>query len=114
MEVKVANKEVNVNVTDKALIKDVLTSARSGATSGGIEKGIKRGINAIKGAQNARPMLDNFVEDLCKEGVTIRVFYKGDRVVTIGSEAHSKFTRFVTGTKGIQIDNSVKLAQMTV
>jgi hypothetical protein len=52
------------------------------------------------------------VEDLCKEGITITVSYKGDRVVTVGSEADSKLTRLVTGTKGIEINSPLKLAEL--
>ena len=52
------------------------------------------------------------VEDLCKEGVTITLSYKGDKVATIGSQADSKLTRFVTGTKGIEINSPGKLAEL--
>lgn len=58
--------------------------------------------------------MDNILEDLCEEGVTVTVSYKGDRAVTIGSEANSKLTRFITGTRGIQIYNNLKLAEMTI
>ena len=54
------------------------------------------------------------VEDLCSEGVTITVSYKGDRVVTVGSEANSKLTRLVTGTKGIEINSPLNLAEMGI
>jgi uncharacterized lipoprotein YehR (DUF1307 family) len=54
------------------------------------------------------------VEDLCSEGITITVSYKGDRVITVGSEANSKLTRVVTGTKGIEINSPLKLAEMGI
>jgi hypothetical protein len=114
MEVKVANKRIDVNVTDKKLLKDVMTSARKGATSGGIGKRVSKGIDNIRAASNARPLVKEIVEDFCKEGITITVSYKGDRAVTVGSEADSKLTRVVTGTKGIQIDSTLKLAEMTL
>ena len=114
MEVKVSDKKLDVNVKDKALIKDVMTSARKSTTSGNLGKRVRKGIGVIRAARDARPVMDNFVEDLCKEGVTITVFYKGDRTITIGSEANSKVTRFVTGTKGVQIDNTLRLAELTL
>ena len=61
-----------------------------------------------------RPLLKDIVEDLCREGVTITVSYKGDKVATIGSEANSKLTRLVTGTKGIEINSPTKLIEMGI
>ena len=57
------------------------------------------------------PLLKDIVEDLCREGVTITVSYKGDNVATIGSEANSKLTRLVTGTK---IYSPTKLIEMGI
>ncbi len=37
---------------------------------------------------------------------------KGDRVATIGSEANSKLTRFVSGTKGIEFNNPRRLIEL--
>lgn len=114
MEINVNSKRIDVNVTDKKLIHDVMTSARKGTTGGGIRKTLKKGVDSIRAAEDARPMVKEIVEDFCKQGVTITVSYKGDRALTIGSEANSKLTRFVTGTKGIQVDSSLKLAEMTL
>ena len=61
-----------------------------------------------------RPLVKDIVEDLCKEGVTITLSYKGDKVATIGSEANSKFTRLVSGTKGIEINNPRKLIELGI
>lgn len=114
MEINVNNKKVDVNVTDKELIHDVISSTREGATSGGIKETLKRGIDNIKAVGDSRPLVKEIVEDLCREGVTITISYKGDRALTIGAEADSKLTRFVTGTKGIQVDSSLKLAEMAL
>jgi hypothetical protein len=114
MEINVANKRIDVNITDKTLLHDVMTSARKGTTGGGIQKKLKKGLNTIRAAEDSRPLVKEIVEDFCKEGVTITVSYKGDRAITIGSDANSKLTRIVTGTKGIQIDSSLKLAEMTL
>ncbi len=113
MEIKVSEKRLDVNVTDKTLIKDVMTSARQGTTSGGLGQSVRRGLGTIRAARKSMPLVDDIVEDLCKEDVTITVSYRGDRAVTIGSDADSKLTRLLTGTKGIQINNALKLAEMT-
>lgn len=114
LEITAANKKIDINATDKKLIKDVISSARQATSKKGVTESIKRSISGIKTAQEMRPLLKEIAEDFCKEGVTITVSYKGDRVMTIGSEADSKLTRLVTGTKGIEINSPIKLAEMGI
>ena len=59
-------------------------------------------------------MVKDIVEDLCREGVTVTISYKGDKVVTIGRDADSKLTRFITGTKGIEVNSPLKLIEMGI
>jgi hypothetical protein len=59
-------------------------------------------------------MIKELVEDLCREGVTLTVSYKGDRVITVGREANAKLTRIVTGTRGVEINSPLKLAEMGI
>lgn len=112
LEITAENKKIDINATDKMLIKDVLSSAREGTGKKGVTESIKRSLSSIKTAQDMRPMIKEIAEDFCREGVTITVSYKGDRVITIGSEADSKLTRLITGTRGIEINSPTKLAQM--
>jgi hypothetical protein len=107
LKIKAEDKKIDVNVTEKKFIKEIISSAREGSS-------IKGSVNQIKVARDMRPLLKEIVEDLCKEGVTITISYKGDRVATIGSEANSKFTRLVTGTRGIEINSPAKLIEMGV
>ena len=107
LEIKAKDKKIDVNATNKKIIKEIISSAREGSS-------IKGSVNQIKVARDMRPLLKEIVEDLCKEGVTITISYKGDRVATIGSEANSKFTRLVTGTRGIEINSPAKLIEMGV
>ena len=113
-EIKAQGKRIDVNATDKEFIKEIISSASEGSNKRGVKEGIKRVINGIKVAINMRPLLKDIVEDLCREGVTITVSYNGDKVATIGSEANSKLTRLVTGTKGIEINSPAKLIEMSV
>ena len=91
-----------MKATDKESIKEIISSASETSNKRGVKEGIKRSVNGIKVARNMRPLLKDIVEDLCREGVTITVSYKGDNLATIGSEAKSKLTRLVTGTKGMR------------
>jgi hypothetical protein len=77
----------------------------------GVTKRIQKGVGQIRAVSNSRPLVKDIVEDLGKV-VTITFSYKGDKVATIGSEANSKLTRFVTGTKCIEINSTVKLLEL--
>ena len=98
-EIKAQGKRIDVNTTDKEFIKEIISSVSEASNKRVVKEGIKRSANGIKVARNMRPLLKDLVEDLCREGVTITVSYKGDNVATIGSGANSKLTRLVTGTK---------------
>lgn len=111
VEIETKNKKMNLNIKDKKLIKEVLTSIEKDD-----KKGLKKpfGISPFKTIQEASPMLKDAVESLCRRNITIYVKYKNDKVLTMGSEADSKLTRLVTGTKGIEINNPIKLAELTI
>jgi hypothetical protein len=114
VEVNIANKKIDANVKDKEFIKEIVSSARKSSTKKGVGESIHRGVDTLREARKSQPLVKEIVEDLCREGVTITVSYKGDRVVTVGSEANSKITRLVTGTKGIEINSPRKLAEMGI
>jgi hypothetical protein len=112
--VNISDKKIDADVEDKEFIKEVIGSARKASTSKGVRESLHRGVDTLREARKSRPLVKELVEDLCSEGVTITVSYKGDRVVTVGSEANSKLTRVVTGTKGIEINSPLKLAEMGI
>lgn len=114
IEVNVGNKKIDANVKDKEFVKEIVSSARGASTKKGVGESIRRGVDTLKEARKAQPLVKELVEDLCREGVTITVSYKGDRVVTVGSEANSKLTRLVTGTKGVEINSPRKLVEMGI
>ncbi len=111
LEITAQNKKFDVNAKDKEFVKDIISSVRKGSDEQpkGIINSIER---TVKTARNMQPMVKEIAEDLCREGVTVTLSYKGDKVVTIGSEADSKFTRFLTGTKGIEVNSPRKLIEM--
>ncbi len=112
LEITANNGNLDINATDKKLIKEVMSGAREGTRKGGVIKSIKKTTSTLKEARKAKPLMQEMVEDLCREDVTITFSYKGDRVATIGSQANSKLTRLVTGTKGIEINSPRRLAEL--
>jgi hypothetical protein len=113
LEIKATEKKIDINAPQKRLIKDVLASVREANNKEGLVESMRRTVGVLREANRMRPLVKEVVEDLCREGVTITVSYKGARVVTIGSEADSKYTRLVTGTKGVEINSPRKLAEMS-
>lgn len=111
IEIKAQDKKIDVNAKDKEFIKEILSSARQG-TKKGVRGSIRRGVEGIRAMREMQPLVKDMAEDLCREGVTVTLSYKGDKVVTIGSGANSKFTRFLTGTRGIEVNSPRKLVEM--
>lgn len=114
VEVNVSEKKIDADIVDKEFVKEIVSSARGTATKKGITGSIRQGVDTLREARKAQPAVKEMVEDLCREGVTITVSYKGDRVVTVGAEADAKLTRIVTGTRGIEINSPRKLAEMGI
>jgi hypothetical protein len=114
VEITAQNKKIDVNAKDKEFIKEILSAVSKSDEKKGILNSIQRGVEGIKTARNMQPMIKEIAEDLSREGVTVTISYKGDKVVTIGSEADSKFTRFLTGTKGLEVNSPRKLLEMGI
>jgi hypothetical protein len=114
IEIKAAEKRIDINAPQKRLIKEILASVREATNREGAIESVRRTVDTLREANRMRPLLKEVVDDLSREGVTITLSYKGQRVVTVGSEADSKFTRLVTGTKGVEINSPRKLAEMSI
>ena len=59
-------------------------------------------------------LLRDIAKELKDEGVTITISYRGDVLVTIGSEAKPKFSRILTRTNAVEIKNIRKLIKLRV
>ncbi len=113
LEIKAQDKRIDVNAKDKEFIKEIISGARQG-TKKGTKESTGRGVGGIRAARNMLPLVKDIAEDLCKEGVTVTISYKGDKVVTIGRDADSKLTRWITGTKGVEVNSPLKLLEMGI
>jgi hypothetical protein len=97
LHVKAADNRIELNVTDEDFIKDALDSVGSGSS-------LLSKLAQLKG----------IAEELKEEGVTVTVSYRGDRLVTMGAGAKSKFSRVVTRTDAVEISNLRKLMRLAV
>jgi hypothetical protein len=116
LEITAQNKKIDINAKNKEFIKEIISTVRKNdeQQSKGILGSIERGFDSLRSAREMQPMVKEIAEDLSREGLTVTLSYKGDKVVTIGSEANSKFTRFLTGTKEVEVNNPRKLIEMSL
>jgi hypothetical protein len=97
LQVKAEDNKIDLNATDKAFLKDVVGSAGSGAS-----------------IRSKLAQLKSIAGELKDEGLTVTLSYKGDLLVTIGAEAKPKFSRLVTRTDAVEINNLRKLLELGV
>jgi ABC-type uncharacterized transport system ATPase component len=98
LQVKAEDNKIDLNVTDKNFLKDVMGSAGSGTSS----------------IRSRLAQLRSIAGDLKNEGLTVTLSYKGDRLVTIGLEAKPTFSQLLTGTSALEINNLPKLLEIAV
>jgi len=97
LQINAEDKKIELSIIDKEFLKDILGSA-----GGGIS--IRRKLAQLK----------SIAVELKDEGFTVTLSYKGDRLVTIGLEAKPKFSRLVTRTDAVEINNLRKLIDLSV
>ena len=97
LQIKAEDNKIELSIANKEFLKDVLGSAGSGTL-------IRSKLASLK----------SMAVELKDEGLTVTVSYKGDLLVTIGSEAKPKFSRLVTRTDAVEINNLRKLIELSV
>jgi len=97
LQVKAENNKIELSVASKEFMKDVVDSA-GGSSS----------------IRSRLEQLRDIAGELKDEGLTITLSYRGDILVTIGSEAKPKFSRLVTRTNAVEINNLRKLLELSV
>ena len=97
LQIKAENNKIALNAANNEFLKDVIGSAGSGAS-------IRSKLAHLKG----------IADELKEEGLTVTLSYKGDRLITIGAEAKPKFSRLVTRTDAVEINNLRKLLELSV
>lgn len=95
LHLKADNKKINLNAVNKEFLKDAM-----GSIGGG------------RSITETLAQLKNMATELKDEGLTVTLSYKDDLVLTVGSEAHPKFSKFVTRTNAIEINNLRKLIEL--
>lgn len=95
LQLTVKTHQIDLNIVDNRFLKDALKDSVG-----------------IRSFRELLRQLRNAAEELKSEGVTVTVSYKGVTVLTLGSDAKPNFSRLITGTTEIEINNLRKLIQM--
>jgi len=96
LKLKAEDKELNLDLIDKQLVKKVQSRLGAGKAS------LWRGLGQAR----------KVAEELQDEGLTVIIYYRGSKVVTIGLNARPTFSPLVTGSDAIQIDSLLKLIEL--
>ena len=97
LQINAEDKKIELSIIDKEFLKDILGSAGDGIS-----------------IRSKLAQLKSIAVELKDEGFTVTLSYKGDRLVTIGLEAKPKFSRLVTRTDAVEINNLRKLIDLSV
>jgi hypothetical protein len=97
LQIKAEDNKIEFSIADKEFLKDVVGSAGGGGS-----------------IRSKLAQLRSIAGELKDEGLTVTLSYKGDRLVTIGSEAKPTFSRLVTRTNAVEINNLRKLLEVGV
>jgi hypothetical protein len=97
LQIKAENNKIDLNTASKEFLKDAVGNVGTGGS-----------------IRSRLAQLKSLAEELKDEGLTVTLSYKGDRLVTIGSEAKPKLSRVLTRTSAVEINNLRKLLELSV
>jgi hypothetical protein len=97
LQIKAEDNKIDVSIADKEFLKDVMGSAGTGAS-----------------IRSRLAQLRDIAGELKDEGLTVTLSYHGTRLITIGAEAKPRFSRLVTGTDALEINNLRRLLELSV
>jgi hypothetical protein len=96
-QLRAQNDKIQLNAVNKEFLKTAIGSM-----------GTRRSMMA------SLTQLKAIAAELKNEGLTVAISYKGELILTVGSEANPKFSGIVTGTDAIEINSLRKLIELGV
>jgi hypothetical protein len=97
LHIKAENNKIEISVDSKEFLKDALGSAGAGGS-----------------IRSKLAQLRSIAGELKDEGLTVTLSFKGDRLATLGLDAKPTFSRLITGTDALEINNLRKLLELAV
>ena len=111
LEVNLTSKEIDVDIEDKRFVKRVM-KIRGEISIGNSTAEETEGQE--KKSPSPLATLRTVAEALSNRGITLKVCFKGNPVVTIGAEAKPTLLQLITKTRAVAINSFYRLIQMIV
>jgi len=97
IHLKIENNKIDLDFMQKELLKILLELEAEME-----EKNILKRIKTLK----------NIAEKLKQNGFTLTISHKGEKILTLGSEAHPTLSSMVTGTNAIEVNNLIEIMKL--
>lgn len=113
LEVNLRGSTIEVDIKDKDFIK------RAIKLRGEISKMMPKAQESQEPKKKKKSpgplaMLKTTAEALCSRGITVTVSLKGDKLLTLGADAHPTFLQLITRTKAVAINRFFKLIGLVI
>ncbi len=108
-----SSNHINVNVEDKAFMKRLI-AIRNDLTT--LLPGTAKPENPSNppSKEGSISAARSFAETLCSLGLTVTFSYKGQRVATVGIDAHPTLLQHITKTQGIAVNNILTAIRLII
>lgn len=97
IQLQIENNKMDLNFLQKELIKYLLELESQMEETSILEK-----LKTLK----------NLAETLKRNGSTITISHKGQKILTLGLEAQPKISKMITGTNAIEINNLIEIIKL--
>ena len=90
-----SNNTIDINILEKKLVQELVKDAEN-----------------ISSFRHLLTLLKNMAGELGIQETTVRISFKGEKVITIGSDAKPKFSKLITRTADLEINSLKRLIKM--
>ena len=90
-----SNNTIDINILEKKMVQELVKDAEN-----------------ISSFRHLLTLLKNMAGELGIQETTVRISFKGEKVITIGSDAKPKLSKLITGTADLEINSLKRLIKM--
>jgi hypothetical protein len=90
-----SNNTIDINILERKLVQELVKDAEN-----------------ISSFRHLLTLLKNMAGELGIQETTVRISFKGEKVITIGSDAKPKFSKLTTRTADLEINSLKRLIKM--
>ena len=90
-----SNNIIDINILDKKFVQELVKDSEK-----------------LSSFRHLLTLLKNLAGELGIQETTVRISFKGEKVITIGSDAKPKFSKLITRTADLEINSLKRLIKM--